>query len=252
MIWSTTLWHKSWLESRSRFLGAAVVMALVIGWDILDSKHGMSRFDRIPPITFTQYVAYLFRGHLQWVWVASVLLLGMGGLVREDTLGTAQFTLTLPFRRRQWMQVRAALGLTQAAVLALIPVLVIPLAARFIGQSYSAWEAFKFSGLLFAAGIVFFFFGVLWSSLLGGEFAAIAVASVSAFLAFTAQDYLYRWIPSFQFPYFNLNAFLGGYELLNRATGLLDGWPWPGIVKSVCAAGVLFWSSTAIVERRDF
>jgi ABC-type uncharacterized transport system ATPase subunit len=45
MIRSKTLWHKSWLESRSRFLGAAVVMTLVIAWDILDSKHGMSRFD---------------------------------------------------------------------------------------------------------------------------------------------------------------------------------------------------------------
>ena len=252
MIWSKTLWHKSWLESRSRFLGAAVVMALVIGWDILDSKHGMSRFDMVPPITFTQYVAYLFRGHLQWLWVASVLLLGMGGLVREDARGTAQFTLTLPFRRRQWMQVRAALGLMQAAFLALIPVLVIPLAAHFVGYSYSAWEAFKFSGLLFAAGLVFFFGGIFWSSVLGSEFAAIAISGVSAFLAFTAQDYLYRWIPSFQFSYFNLNAFLGGYELINRATGLLDGWPWLGIVKSVCAAGVFFWGSMAIVERRDF
>jgi ABC-type transport system involved in multi-copper enzyme maturation permease subunit len=252
MIWSKTLWHKSWLESRIRFVDAAAVVALVIGWDILDSKHGMSRFDRVPPITFTQYVAYLFTGHLQWVWVASVLLLGMGGLVREDTLGTAQFTLTLPFRRREWMRVRAVVGLMQAAVLALIPVLVIPLAARFAGHSYPVWEAFKFSGLLFAAGLVFFFGGIFWSSLWGGEFAAIAVSGVSVFLAFTAQDYLYRWIPSFQFSYFNMNAFLGGYEFLNRWTGFLDGWPWPGILKSVCVAGVLFWSSTVIVERRDF
>jgi hypothetical protein len=115
MIWSKTLWHKSWLESRTRFLGAAAVMFLVIGWDILDSKHGMSRFDRVPPITFAEHVAYLFRSQWQWIWVASVLLLGLGGLVREDALGTAQFTLALPFRRRQWMRVRAELGLLQAA-----------------------------------------------------------------------------------------------------------------------------------------
>jgi hypothetical protein len=249
---SKTLWHKSWLESRARFLGAAALMLLVIGWDILDSKHGMSRFDRTPPITFTEYVAYLFRGHVQWVWVASVLLLGLGGLVREDRLGTAQFTLALPFRRRQWMQVRVGLGLLQAAVLALIPVFVIPLASRVVGYSYSGWEALKFSGLLYAAGAVFFFGGIFWSSLLGGEFSAVALAGFSALLAFTAQDYLYRWIPSFRFPYFNMSAFLGGYNFLNRATGLLDGWPWAGIVKSVCAAGVLLAISTAIVERRDF
>ena len=247
-----SLWHKSWLESRTRFLGTAAVMLLVVGWDILDSEHGMSRFDKIPPITFTQYVAYVFSGHLQLVWVASVVLLGLGGLAREGTLGTAQFTLTLPFRRREWMQVRAALGLIQAAVLALIPVLVIPLASRVNGHSYPAWEALKFSGLLFSAGGVFFFSGIFWSSLLGGEFAAVAICAVSSIFVFTAQDYLYRWIPSFNFPYFNMSAFLGGYDLLNRTTGLLDGWPWPGILKSVCAAGVLFLLSTAIIERRDF
>ena len=148
MISHKSLWQKSWLEYRTRFIGAAALMFLVVCWDILDSAHGMSRFDRIPPITFTQHVAYLYGGHIQWVWVASVLLLGLGGLVREDGLGTAQFTLTLPFRRRHWLLARAALGLIQASLLALIPVLVIPLAARFVGHSYSAWEALKFSGLL--------------------------------------------------------------------------------------------------------
>ncbi len=254
-LWRKTwpaLWRKTWLESRTRFLGALAVMIFVAGWDILDSAHGMSRFDKTPPITFTQYVAYLFQGNLQWIWVASVLLLGLGGLAREDRLGTAQFTLTLPFRRRQWMQVRATLGLLQAAILALVPVLIVPLAARIVGHSYPVWEAFKFSGLLFAAGIVFFFGAVFWSSLLGGEFSAIAVSGISVLFAFTAQDYLYRWIPSFRFSYFNMSAFLGGYELLDRTTGLLDGWPWTGIVKSLCAAGLLFWTSTTIIERRDF
>ncbi|MGH9692753.1 MAG: hypothetical protein ACRD5Z_01325, partial [Bryobacteraceae bacterium] len=145
-----------------------------------------------------------------------------------------------------------ALGLFEAAILALIPVLVIPLASGMIGYSYSAWDALKFSGLLFSAGIVFFFGGIFWSSLFGGEFSAIAASGVSAILAFTAQDYFYRWFPSFRFPYFNMSAFLGGYDLVNRVSGLLDGWPWPGIVKSVCVAGVLFWSATAIVERHDF
>jgi len=252
MILHKTLWRKSWLESRTRFIGAAALLLLVIGWDILDSEHGMRQFDRIPPIAFTQYVAYLYGSHFQLVWIASVVMLGLGGLVREDRLGTAQFTLTLPFRRRQWILVRTALGLIQASVLALIPVLVIPLAARFVGHSYPAWEALKFSALLWAAGIVFLFGAAFWSSLLSGEFSATAVSGVSALLAFTAQDYLYRWIPSFRFPYFNMSAFLAGYDFLNRTTGLLEGWPWPGIVKSLCAAGMLFWASITIIERRDF
>lgn len=246
------LWLKSWLESRTRFIFAAAVMILVVSWDILDSAHGMRRFDRIPPITFTQYVEYLFRGRLQWVWIASVVLLGLGGLVREGALGTAQFTLTLPFRRCAWMRVRAMLGLAQAAILSLIPVLAIPLASRIAGHSYPVWEALKFSGLLFVAGSVFFFAGMFWSSLLASDFSAVAVSGISVLAAFTAQDYLYRWVPSFNFPYFNMGMFLGGYNLVNHATGLLNGWPWPGILKSVCVAGLLFWSSTIIVQHRDF
>jgi hypothetical protein len=77
-----------------------IVISFAVGWEILDAQHGMARFDRKPPITFTQYFAYVFGARLQALWVASVLLLGLGGLVREAALGTAQFTLTLPFRRR--------------------------------------------------------------------------------------------------------------------------------------------------------
>jgi len=186
------------------------------------------------------------------VWVASALSLGLGGLVRESALGTAQLTLGLPFRRREWTQVRLALGLMQAAMVALIPALVIPLASRFIGYSYSTWEAFKFSGLLLTAGSVFFFVGIFWSSLLAGEFSAIVAGGVSVLLVFTAQDYLYRWIPSFNFPYFNMTAFLGGYDFVNPATGFLTGWPWQGVLNSLCAGAALFWASIEIIKHRDF
>lgn len=252
MIGHQALWHKSWLESRTRFICAAALMFLVVSWDILDSEHGMSRFDKIPPITFSQYVAHVFGGRLQWVWVASALLLGLGGLVRESALGTAQFTLTLPFRRREWTKVRVTLGLMEAATLAVIPVLVIPLESHLIGHSYSSWEALKFSGLLLTGGSVFFFVGIFWSSLLPGEFSAVVAGGISVLLIFTAQDYLYRWVPSFNFPYFNMAALLGGYDFVNRATGFLTAWPWQGILKSLCASVALFWTSTEIIKHRDF
>src|SRR5262249_10298616 len=158
-------------------------------------------------------------------------------------------TLTLPFGRREWTRVRMAVGLLQTATVALIPALVISLASPLIGHSYSLWEALKFSGLLFIAGSVFFFVGIFWSSLLAGEFSAVLAGGVSVLLVFTAQDYLYRWIPSFNFPYFNMAAFLSGYDYVNRTTGFLMGWPWRGVVVSLCTGAVLFFSSTEIVER---
>lgn len=252
MMGSKAVWRKCWLESRSRFLLTALLIICMLAWQILDSQHGMSRFDRKPPITFTEYVAYIFGGDFQIVWVASVLLLGLGGIVREAALGTAALTLTLPFRRRDWMGIRAALGLTQAAALALIPVAVIPICSLAIDRSYPVWEALKFSGLLFAAGNVFFFLGFFWSVVLSGEFSAIFAEGASLLLVYSAQDYLYRWIPSFNFPNFNVRAFLAGGNLVNRSTGFLDGWPWAGILECAVCAVFLFWGSKEIARRRDF
>lgn len=252
MIGHRAICKKSWLESRLRFIFAAVLMLLIVGWDVLDAEHGMRHFDRIPPITFTQYVAYLFGGRLQLIWVASAFLLGLGGLVRESVLGTAQFTLSLPFLWREWVLVRVTLGLIQSLTVALIPVLVIPLASSFIGQSYSVWEALKFSGLLFAAGSFFFFVGVFWSSLLAGEFYALLAGSVSILLVFTVQDYLYRWIPAFNFPYFNMHGFLAGVEHVDRASGLLTGWPWRGILNSAAVSTAVCYAAVRVVKRRDF
>lgn len=49
MMETLSLWHKSWLESRVRFFGAAALMFLVVAWEVYDAEHGMSRFDRRTP-----------------------------------------------------------------------------------------------------------------------------------------------------------------------------------------------------------
>ena len=109
---------------------------------------------------------------------------------------------------------------TEAAVLAVIPVVVIPIAATIVGRSYPALEALKLSGLLLCAGIVFFFLGVLYSSLLEGEFASVIVGLFSIYLIFTSQDYLYRWL-----PYFSMGRLLSGADVVDRSTGFLAAFP---------------------------
>jgi len=252
MVGDKAVWRKCWLESRTRFFVVAVVIICVLVWQILDSQHRMGRFDRRPPLTFSQYVAFVFAGGFQTIWVGSVLFLGLGGIVREAALGTAALTLTLPFRRRDWMGVRATLGLLQAGALAFIPVAVIPICSLVVHRSYPPWEALKFSGLLFAGGYLFFFLGFFWSALLGSELSGLAAAGVSLLLVFAAQDYLYRWFPSFNFPNFNMSAFLSGGDLVNRTTGFLEAWPWAALVKCFACAVFLFWASVEIVDRRDF
>ncbi len=54
------IWRKTWVESRTRFLIAAVVMVLTIGWAILNCDEAMRRWDAKPPITYTRYVYSIY------------------------------------------------------------------------------------------------------------------------------------------------------------------------------------------------
>lgn len=241
------IWRKAWLENRGRFLGAAAIMIFAVAWAVLDCENAMAHYDRTPPITFEQYVAILYAGKLQPIWVACSLLLGAGGLVREGALGTAPFTLSLPVRRRVWTRSRALMGLGEAAALALIPAVLIPSLGLLVRHSYPLWEAFKFSALLWTAGSVFFCVTLFFSTVFAGEFAAIGLSALVAFLAYTSPDYLYRWL-----PYFRLADLLGGSEFVNRATGFLESWPWQGVLASVAIAAALCWGAAEAIERRDF
>lgn len=241
------IWYKTWLESRLRFFVTALVLVFVVSWAILNCDHAMARFDRKPPITFTQYVWHVYAGGFQAVWVASVLFLGLGGLVRERALGTAQYTLSMPVSRMQWMAVRATVGIVESAVLAAIPVVVIPLMASLVGRSYPVWEALKYSALLFAMGVVFFCAGLLYSSILPGELAAAAVGLVSLYFAFTAYDYLYRW-----FPYFSMSGLLSGADFVDRSSGFLDGWPWLATLICLAVAASFYIGATHATKHLDF
>ena len=241
------IWRKAWPESRGRFLLMGVALALTALAAILDAERQMARYDSMPPMTFTRYVSIVYGGQIQLVWVASCILLGLGGLLREHVLGTAQFTLVLPISRQRWMAVRAAVAAAEAAVLALAPVIVIPIAATLIGRSYPPWEALKFSALLFFSGIVFLSLSLLYSSVLPGDVAAVGAGAVSVYLAFNSQNYFYYWLPSF-----NISRFMSGFEFLDLRTGFLTGWPWFGIFASLSIASVLLWVAVQMIRRQDF
>jgi len=241
------IWRKSWLESRGRFLLTALMLALTVVWWILDADRQMARYDIKPTMTFTRYVSIVYGGHIQLFWVASCIILGLGRLVRERAQGTAQFTLVLPISRHQWMVVRAAIRAAEAAVLASVPVIVIPIAATLIGRSYPPWEALKFSALLFLSGIVFLPMSLLYSSVLPGDVAAMGAGAVSVYLAFNSQNYFYYWLPSF-----NISRFMSGFEFLDLRTGFLTGWPWFGISASLSMSGVLLWVAVQMIRRQDF
>jgi len=241
------IWRKTWLESRGRFLGAVAVLAVAVAWSIVDASRQMARYDITPPMTFTRYVATVYGLHIQLVWVASCVILGLGGLVHERAQGTAQFTLVLPVSRLRWMSARATVAAAEAASLALVPVILIPIAATSIGRSYPPLEALKFSALLFSSELVFLSLSLFYSAVLPGDVAAGGAGAISVYLAFNSQEYFYSW-----FPRLNVSRLMSGFDLLDLRTGFLTGWPWSGVCASLCIAGVLMWAATQMIRWQDF
>jgi hypothetical protein len=73
------IWRKTWLESRGRFLATMSLLTVGVVWWILDAGRQMARYDIRPPMTFTRYVSIVYGVDIQLLWVASCIILGLGG-----------------------------------------------------------------------------------------------------------------------------------------------------------------------------
>jgi hypothetical protein len=101
------LWYKAWIESRTRFTLIAVALTLFCAGVVLfhgqteplltDALHGLRSS------TFSEHVYRLvYSGTAKGRFAILVIFLGLGGLGRERTHGTAIFTLALPVTRFKW------------------------------------------------------------------------------------------------------------------------------------------------------
>src|SRR5262245_34891867 len=134
------LWYKSWLETRWRFIaGFAILMLSASGTvlfypqvaALLASASGVSTGGELGrQIREGLEVSRSFRGYVWWqsfhqnlpqMGTLFAALLGTGGLLQQSTGGAALFTLSLPVSRRRNLGVRAATGLAEWAVIALVP-----------------------------------------------------------------------------------------------------------------------------------
>src|SRR5919199_2166764 len=120
MMITRMLLYRSWLEIRSRVLSAAVVLALLGVATVVRARGTIGALEHFhhERVSYALYVwLSLPHGWLQFMWILVALLLGMGGLLREQALGSAGFTLSLPVARWRIVAVRAVVGAAAAVVL---------------------------------------------------------------------------------------------------------------------------------------
>jgi ABC-type transport system involved in multi-copper enzyme maturation permease subunit len=195
----------------------------------------------------TDFYRLLFIAHEYVVilWILSVVLLGMGGLVRENATGSSSLTLSLPVSRGHLLLVRIAVGLLEAIALGAVPWATIFLVSSAGGMPVLFPQVAFYAVLLVGGGIAYFAMAILFSSLVEGEYTAPAVAFGVVFLATIFFD---AWLRRF-----NLWRLVTGDFSIDRHTYLLSGhFPWLGILASLCAAAVMLLASVRIIQRRDF
>src|SRR4051812_10718501 len=154
------LWYKSWLETRWRFvIGLAILMMSVIG-----TVFAYPRVEKLLPMVPAlddgslvgqrlRAIADLSRTYGGYIWAQwarqnmvqmlslFAALLGAGGLLSQGAGGGGLFTLSLPVSRDRLFGVRAATGLSELAVLAIVPSLLLPVLSPAVGQSFGIGAA---------------------------------------------------------------------------------------------------------------
>ncbi len=229
------LMNKAWLETRARFLVAAAVLAIHGVSTVLRAPATMAGWEALHRGETMSYALYIWlslsHGFLQFLWVVSAVILGLGGLMRERAAGTSGFTLALPVSRPAHVAARALVGTTEAAVLGFVPGLLVVVLSPLAGLSYPLSQALLFGTLLVSAGMVFYALGFFLSHLLHGEYAPPGVA-----LALVAVFYVLTKLPRFE----RLNVFdaMDGKQVLIGQTFYLGG-EYP--------LGVIAWSLTCAI-----
>ena len=181
--------YKAWLESRTRFLTALVAISaipilyarlhaiLIPQWIVALSEPRTPK----PPwlsLAVSDYRFYLwhflFDYHLQWLWALFAVVLSFGGLGREESHGSALYSLGLPVRRARWLLSRSAVAFVECILLAIVAALVAQLASLSVGESYPLGQGIAHALLLAAGGALFIGVALLVSTVARGDWAPLA------------------------------------------------------------------------------
>jgi ABC-2 type transport system permease protein len=257
------LWQKAWRETRGRFLGG-LALSVIVGFGIIYDFRAVARLvsvvNTIDPAALDTSgpigaaikqgleAQQSFRGFVWWQWYRQNLtylivifgaLLGSGGLLARSG-GATLFTLSLPVSRARLIGTRAALGLAELLVLAIVPSMVIALLAPSVGESYSVVDVLAHGACMFVVGTVFFSLAALLSNQFEDVWRPVLFACVIA-----AGIGMLEYVPAIgQYGMFRV---MNG-ETYYRHAGL----PWIGLLVNAGIAATLLRMAAVTLAHRDF
>lgn len=239
------LWYKAWLETRWRFL-VCLALILLPAYEFFHLGTTLRSWEVDEPFPYFRRLFYSHAGSAT-VWQFAAIFLGLGGLVRERATGSSSLTLTLPVSRGRLVGVRVGVGVVEATALAVAPWVANLLTSAFRGTPFSASQAACCILLLAGGGMVYFAMAVLVSSVVEGEYTAVAIAFGVVILAYALSRDV-EWLKAL-----NLFPLVTGSGYVNKETFLFpEALPWSSILASLSVAGLMVFASIAIIQRREF
>ena len=246
------LWYKMWRESWIRFAISAIALLWMCAAVVMLQQRVRAHADE--PLSYAHYLcSAVYKANVLDLYVLLVIVLGLGGVLQERAQGTAGLTLSLPVSRWRLIVVRAAIGWTQVALLALLPALLIPLLSPYVGQAFPVARALQFSVLWTGCGTVIFALTFFFSAALSGAYSP-AIASVAGLIACS----ILAKLPLLQgHPAFDLLETMHGAQLstAQSETSLatfVAPLPWLPLGLYALVALCLVWAAGGILARRDF
>lgn len=253
------LWYKAWLETRWRFLiGAALITCSAAGTVLI-----YPRVQQLLPLAQTdggglvgeriREAAELVRSYRGYIWsqwfrqnltqaiTLLAALLGTGGLLAQASGSGTLFTLSLPASRRHVLGIRAATGLTELLLVAVVASLVVPIFSPAIAQRYDIGDAVVHAICQFSGAAVFFSLAFLLSTVFTDLWRPLLIAcSVGAAWAIGGEIV----------PELSRVSIFGvmSAERYFRTGGL----PWLGLLLSVIASTAMLYGAARNVEHTDF
>ena len=244
------LWYKSFRELRTITLVGIAAMAVACVFIVMYQQTMRDHADA--PMT---YIAYIWKSVYNSIgrdlFVILSIILGSGSLLQERTHGTAAFTLALPVSRRNIVFTRAIVGYLGVVIIASVPVLVLPIASRYVGQSYPVLQAVGFAALWAAAGAVFYGFSFLLSHYYEGDYISVLVAVPSLML----YGVLLTLARAARLHMVNIFGILNGEDMpfFNEVDHLLVApLPWLTLLLLVCVSVTFVYCASRRIQPRDF
>ena len=253
------LWQAIFFDTRWRFLFGLVLLTVTAAFVVMGYPTVAELVKAAPQlgnggqlgreIAAAAAASSTYDGYIQSQWFRQnaaqlgsffAAILGAGGLLSQGA-AARMFTLSLPVSRERLFGLRAAAGLTQVLILAVVPALAVTLLSPLVHERFALLDTLAYALCVFAGTAAFFSLAFLMSTMLSNMWAPVLI-TICAGSALQMIDRLAGGQVRF-----SLLGMMHGDSYFRG-----DGLPWPMLLATAALTTALLYGAVRNIAHRDF